>query len=272
MVDFKALADRLGSEVAAVKAMDSVESSGQAWWDVGGERLPAIRHEAHHFSARTDPPHRYDESNPDISSPVWDMSLAAGTEEGAWAQHRKAMALDPVAAIESASWGRFQVMGFNWARLAYASAQDFADSMMTEDGQVEAFVRYIEADPALTRALQRKDWRTVAALYNGSGAVDEYSGKLERAYARFKEAEEGDQSASFFRPVLHRGHRGSDVEAVQRALLAAGHDPQGVDGRFGWKTYQAVKSFQRAAGGLKVDGVVGPLTREVLFKPKEEVS
>jgi chitosanase len=56
--------------------------------------------------------------------------------------------------------------------------------------------------------------------------------------------------------------RGTDVEAVQRALVAAGVTVD-VDGVFGPATAQAVIRFQ-GTRGMTVDGVVGPATRAAL--------
>lgn len=52
---------------------------------------------------------------------------------------------------------------------------------------------------------------------------------------------------------------GDDVRAVQEALVDAGFDVV-VDGVYGPRTTDAVEEFQRRAG-LKVDGIVGPVTR-----------
>ncbi len=57
---------------------------------------------------------------------------------------------------------------------------------------------------------------------------------------------------------VHNGDSGAGVGAIQTALNAQGFKVT-VDGDFGDKTEQAVKSFQ-AKNGLKQDGVVGPLT------------
>ena len=57
---------------------------------------------------------------------------------------------------------------------------------------------------------------------------------------------------------VHNGDSGAGVEAIQTALTTHGFKVT-VDGQFGDKTEQAVKSFQ-AKNDLKQDGVVGPLT------------
>ena len=55
--------------------------------------------------------------------------------------------------------------------------------------------------------------------------------------------------------ILHLGSSGYEVVALQRLLLAAGFDPNGVDGVFGLSTEGAVRRFQNARG-LSVDGEV----------------
>lgn len=53
----------------------------------------------------------------------------------------------------------------------------------------------------------------------------------------------------------------AQVKAIQTALSSRGYSlgSYGIDGSYGESTYEAVKSFQRAAG-LSVDGVAGPKT------------
>ncbi len=46
------------------------------------------------------------------------------------------------------------------------------------------------------------------------------------------------------------------IETLQRALVAAGFDPGKIDGYAGKKTWEAIRSFQKAKG-LKADGRVG---------------
>ena len=58
---------------------------------------------------------------------------------------------------------------------------------------------------------------------------------------------------------------GWGTRSIQEMLTALGHDPGPIDGVSGPKTKAGVKSFQKAAGGLTIDGAAGPMTREKLF-------
>ena len=65
--------------------------------------------------------------------------------------------------------------------------------------------------------------------------------------------------------VLRRGSKGPDVTAWQNVLLEAFYplDPYGSDGSFGGLTERRTKEWQLDRG-LVGDGIVGPMTREVI--------
>lgn len=77
-----------------------------------------------------------------------------------------------------------------------------------------------------------------------------------------KQPEKG-QTVSY--KTIRRGNYGELVKQLQTKLQALGYDLGicGIDGDFGQATEKAVKAFQKA-NGLKVDGIVGPLTWEAL--------
>ena len=63
--------------------------------------------------------------------------------------------------------------------------------------------------------------------------------------------------------VLEVGSRGDDVTKVQKRLIQYGYLSGTADGRYGEKTRDAVKLFQKR-NGLAVDGCVGPKTAAAL--------
>lgn len=250
--DYQRAAARLEIPVAYVMAMAEVESAGETLWSIGGEQLPPVRFEAHWFGKLTG--YRFNASHPDLSSVSWNPDLAARTRAGAWDQVRRARQLDADAANEATSWGAFQIMGFHWKKLGFPSVQAFVDSMTSngDDGQMDAFVRFVEVDAALHASLAIGAWQDVERRYNGGGYGGAYAVKLQAAVARHS-----GQGVPRAPRVLRQGDKGPDVAAMQTAL---GVRP---DGDFGPKTDSAVRLFQ-AANGLVVDGIVGAMTRRAL--------
>ena len=70
------------------------------------------------------------------------------------------------------------------ARWSLTLGQEMVAAMDTAGGQLDAFVRFVEADPVLVDALRRRDWHAFAGRYNGPGQVDHYAGQIAQAYAR----------------------------------------------------------------------------------------
>jgi hypothetical protein len=181
MRHFEESAQRLGCEVAAVRAVVKVES-GTAGFASNGH--PTILFEPHIFSRLTNS--RFDASNPDVSYPVWRTKPYPTTPALKWAQLSKAFALDPDAALSSASWGLFQIMGMNYAKCGYASVRDFVvDQAKSEERQLVAFEAFVQKS-GLVDELQRLDWEGFARVYNGPGQVARYGKLLADAYAAFK--------------------------------------------------------------------------------------
>ena len=69
--------------------------------------------------------------------------------------------------------------------------------------------------------------------------------------------------------IIREGDRGAEVEQIQEWLSRAGYDLE-VDGIFGGQTTSSVKSFQ-SDNNLRVDGVVGPETKEILKNRIEDI-
>lgn len=80
-----------------------------------------------------------------------------------------------------------------------------------------------------------------------------------------------ENASSSARSTVRNGDKGSDVNALQNALIGLGYDlsKYGADGEFGAETLAAVKQFQRNHG-LNVDGICGPLTWAEIYKAVEK--
>jgi len=180
--DFEAIATQLGCEVEAVQAVVQVESGSLGAF--AGNGKPVILYEPHIFSRRTN--RQYDSSHPSISYRSWDATKYPRTQDGRWAQLREAYALDPQNAVASASWGLFQIMGFNHGACGFPDAKAFvADMCRSQAQQLKAFAAFVTFNN-LADELVRKDWEGFAAGYNGQGQVERYGRLMREAYERLK--------------------------------------------------------------------------------------
>jgi hypothetical protein len=177
MADYQAVATAIKCEVAAVRAVVSVEAAGSGFYSDG---RPKILFEAHWFADLTNDD--YDDSHPSISSPVWNRNLYIGGV-GEWDRLYLACTLDRAAAMKSASWGLGQVMGFNHKAAGYADVETFVRDMHLSEGkQLMAMFNFIKTN-GLDRALIRKDWAAFARGYNGeSYRANAYDEKLADSY------------------------------------------------------------------------------------------
>lgn len=175
----EAAAATLGCEVAAIRAVAQVETKSGAW---DHEGRPAILFERHYFRRLT--AGAYNGTHPDISGPQG----AYGGFREQYPKLRRAALLNEAAALKSASWGTFQIMGANHAEAGFDTVAGFVDAMLANDaGHLEAFVSFIAANSGMLKALKDRNWATFARRYNGPDYADgAYDTRLKDAYDRFK--------------------------------------------------------------------------------------
>lgn len=212
---------------AALWALLAVETRGFGYLP---DKRPKILFERHKFHKRTGG--KFDAQS-DISSPAsggYSKDEDAGA--GEYDRLSRAIALDRNAALESASWGLGQVMGFNATKLKYDSAEDMVKRFMAdEDKQLDGVVRFMNANLPLLKALQNQNWTSVAFFYNG---------------AEYKKNAYDTRLQKFFDLYSLPGHA-PDIEtrANQARLAYLDFDPGGIDGMMGSNTRAAIVSFQK---------------------------
>ncbi len=237
----------IGCDEAAVRAVIDVESRGGFLPD----KRPKILFERHLFYRQTNG--KFSQGHPDI------CASKGGGYKGKAAEYdrlTRAIALDRQAALKSASWGAFQILGSNHKAAGFADVESFCKAMSQgEDEQLGAFVNFVKAN-RLDDELCRRDWAGFARGYNGpSYRKFEYDTKLRAAYNYHASVTpRADQSP---RRTLKMGHQGDDDEWLQEKLGLA------ADGDIGPATKQAVIAFQ-ASKGLTADGIAGARTLEAL--------
>lgn len=102
---------------------------------------------------------------------------------------KTAKSIDYDCAVQSCSWGKFQVMGFHYANL-YSSPRELEKAMnMCELQQFKYFVLYLKKTNGMVNALKSKNWEEIATLYNGPKWKEknpEYANNIKRYYNQFK--------------------------------------------------------------------------------------
>ena len=246
--DYERAAKAIGCTVAAVRAVADVESRGGFFADA----RPKILYERHIFSRLTE--RKFDAAHPAISNKASGGYIGGPAEYDRLAE---AIKLDRTAALESASWGAFQIMGFNHEAAGFKDVELFVKAMVSGQGaQLDAFVAFIKAS-SLDDELIRKDWTGFARGYNGEQfAKNKYDKKLAAAFTLH---DHGGPRTESPRPVLRMGDRGEDVKTLQTALGLK------ADGDFGPGTKAAVVKAQKAAN-LYPDGVVGQQTWNAILR------
>lgn len=238
--DQLAAAERLGVDLAVIKAVSAVEARGSGF--IKNTDMPCILFEGHWFHRLTRGIH--DNHHPTLSYPRWTKEHYRGGR-GEYDRLIEAIRIceDPAPALRSCSWGMFQIMGFNHEKAGYGSVRDFVNEMATGEGpQMQAFVSFLLAQPELAESLRGQDWAEFAHRYNGPGfKANAYDAKLASAFSRARialEKQDGDA------PALERG----DTAALQAALNVALGLQLVVDGWMGPKTRQAIIAFQEREG------------------------
>ncbi len=186
--DLQRAADRLQVDLAAVRAVNEVESKGAGFLPDG---RPVILYERHimyrQLAAAGLDADALAAKYPALVNPKRGGYAGDAAE---YARLASASQISAACALEATSWGAFQIMGFHWKALGYPDVFAFVDAMkVSEAEQLEAFVRFVLADKVMLAALRGKKWAKFAELYNGKAYAENlYDVKLERAFDRYSRA------------------------------------------------------------------------------------
>lgn len=185
---FEQVAQSLGVEVAAIKAIHEVESGGRSGFLKSGR--PIILFEGHIFwnelKKRGIDPEKYGDEYRDILFPKWDRHSYKGGE-AEYERLEKACMINREAALCSASWGMFQIMGFNHKLCGYDTVEAYVNALKeNEQNHLDSFACFL-SNAGLVEPLKKLDWETFARKYNGPGyQQNQYDSKLNAAYLRYK--------------------------------------------------------------------------------------
>jgi hypothetical protein len=170
---------------AALRAVAAVESDGSGFLPAPSDK-PKVLFEGHAFHRLTGG--RYSAAHPDLSYPKWNRRKYSGSLAGEWRRLEAACRLDRIAALQSASWGLFQIMGFNYPYCGCADVETFvARQYESATQQLALMVKFVSRPPFLP-ALRGYDWKAFARAYNGPGfAAHGYDKRLAAAFEEWSE-------------------------------------------------------------------------------------
>lgn len=170
-------------EPAVLWAVAEVESGPYGGFLASGE--PVILYEPHVFHRLT--AGKFAKDHPDLSYRHWgERPYGRVTEQHAKLQ--RAVELDRFNALQSCSWGLFQVMGCNWGTCGFDSLQEFVNAAYrSERDHLGMMLGFCERR-GLLDDLRARQWSAFARGYNGPGfAQHGYHTRLREAYEAHRE-------------------------------------------------------------------------------------
>jgi len=220
--DLRIAATDINVPEAAVHAVADVESAGGGFLPSG---RPKILFEGHIFSRLTRG--KYDRSNPTISYPKWTKKFYKGGE-AEYQRLSEAIQLDEDAALKSASWGRFQILGLNYISAGCASVQQFVErAFQSETNQLVEFCDYLKTKH-LDKALRDKNFRAFAAAYNGPAYRENgYDTRIAAAFAKYSKV---SPPASSVKPSASVAGPTQPSETVTNSQTPSVSTPQSSEG------------------------------------------
>jgi N-acetylmuramidase/LysM domain len=206
--DIEAAAKELKCEGGLIHAIAKQESNKSSFFRIGNRTVPTILYERHQFSKYSK--HEYDKTYPDISGVAY--KRAKKNKSGEWiekksgkvvaeddiygpsesAQYKrlvKAYQLNQTAALQACSWGKFQIMGFNYKTAGFKDVKDFVKAMSRGDAEhMKAFLKFAKSNKTLLKGLQEKNFEKIAEGHNGESWKSinpEYASNLKKFYDEY---------------------------------------------------------------------------------------
>lgn len=192
--DFEEVAESLGVEVAAIKAVVDIEA-GRTHQGFVAPGKPLINFDLTMFrrfaTRRGVNLSKYSNSHSVV------FTSSRGSQSKAHRRLEAAKSINHKAALEGTFWGMFQIGGFNWKRCGAESLDDFVEKMSrSERDQLDLFAKFITTS-GLLKHLQQKNWAAFARGYNGpSYARRGYHTRMAAAYKRHTAAKNAAEAAA----------------------------------------------------------------------------
>jgi len=196
--DIAAAATELKCDADLIYAIARQESAHSSFITLEGRQVPTILYERHWFrkltSPKGKPPSPYEKDHHRICGPAYHLTgrldpkdkkspivdkvtKAAPVDDDVYGppglhQYQRlveAYGLDKSAALQSASWGKFQIMGFNYKNAGFGDVFAFVKAMSTGDpAHIKAFLKFAKSNALLLEGLRTRNFEKIAEGHNGA--------------------------------------------------------------------------------------------------------
>ena len=177
----KSQAKQFNLDWAAVISFIEVETGGRGFDEKTGKII--IQFEPSWFKKKA----------PYAPSGLWSVNKV-DVQSREWEAFNDAFQKDSDAAMQSASIGLGQIMGFHYERLGYNNVGEmWNDAKKGIDRQIWQILQFIETDKRLKTAIKIHAWSMATDIYNGLGSRElaikngwiPYEEKLKTAYVKY---------------------------------------------------------------------------------------
>ena len=182
--DYQIVADELGVEIAAIKAVVRIEA-GSTLEGFLAPGVPVVNFDRSMYNKARATRTVKAPSNATIPAGI---KSSYGRKE--WQQLINARKVNLDKANMGTFWGMFQIGGFNYKLCGCSSVQEFVDRMSySEFEQLQLFANFIKNSGMVTD-LRNKNWAAFARKYNGASYKSRgYHTRMANEYKKYKAQE-----------------------------------------------------------------------------------
>lgn len=178
--DFRLVAEELGVEVAAIRAVVEIEAgkSMKGFWAPG---VPVINFDSQMFARmKSKAPSKAGAKGETVPEGLSGYALRE------WTQLINARKTNAQGANMGTFWGMFQIGGFNYKQCGCSTVDEFVRLMAySELEQLELFAAFI-TNSGMLEDLRQKNWAAFARKYNGASYKKRgYHTKMAAAYKKY---------------------------------------------------------------------------------------
>lgn len=188
--DFVLVAEELGVEVAAIKAIVRIEAGAklQGFWAPG---VPVVNYTQSLFNKYNGKVKGRKIKDAKVPNGLTGYALKE------WKSLTSARKINADAADMGSYWGMFQIGGYNYKLCGCKSVEEMVNKVCeSEFSQLEMFAVFIR-NAGMLDFLRNKDWASFARKYNGASyARRGYHTRMAREYEKFKSLEAQGQSGN----------------------------------------------------------------------------